>query len=348
MGDSMLKRIALAAAAATALLLGGAGLSVAQETVTLRIQHFLPPQATLPANFITAWAEKVTAESGGRIQFEIYPAMQLGGAAPNLYDQMVDGLVDIIWTLPGYTPGRFPMTEVFELPFITSIGETTSGALWNFYLAHLGDEYVDAHMIAIFTHGPGLIHSDQPIAALEDIAGLAIRGPTRTITWLLDELGAEPVGMPVPQVPENLARGVIDGAVVPWEVTPSIRLSELVENHTQFTGDESLYVATMIFAMNREVYDALPDDLKAIIDANSGLETSQWAGRVLDEGDPPGEQIAIDRGNNIITLDAAETARWKEVAQPVYDRWIEMMNGLGFDGAALVEEARALIAAQQN
>ena len=331
----------------TAALIVGASVSArAQETVTLRIQHFLPPQAWIPANFIEEWAAKVSDAANGRIQFEIYPAMQLGGAPGDLYDQMVDGLVDIVWVLPGYTPGRFPMTEVFELPFITSNGETTAGGMWAFYENNLADEYRDAHMIAFFSHGPGLLHSNAPIATLEDMDGLAVRGPTRTINWMLEELGAEAIGMPVPQVPENLARGVIEAVVIPWEVTPSLRLTELVDNHTDFTGDESLYVATMMFAMSRTAYDALPDDLKAVIDANSGLETSQWAGRVADEGDAPGRQIAVDAGNNIITLDATETARWKEAAQPVYDRWIEMMNELGLNGEALVDEARALVGTQ--
>ncbi len=341
----MLKRVLLGGLTA-AFVAGASASGIAQETVTLRIQHFLPPQAWIPANFVEAWAEKVTTESEGRIQFEIFPAMQLGGGPSDLYDQMVDGLIDIIWVLPGYTPGRFPMTEVFELPFITSNGETTAGAMWAFYENNLADEYDEVHMIAFFSHGPGVLHSRQPIETLEDINNMAVRGPTRTINWMLEELGAEAIGMPVPQVPENLARGVIDAAVIPWEVTPAVRLTELIGNHTEFTGDESLYVATMIFAMNGAVYDALPDDLKAVIAANSGVETSQWGGRVADGGDVPGRQIAVDAGNNIIILDAAETARWKAAAQPVYDRWIQMMNGLGFDGQALVDEARALVGAQ--
>lgn len=337
---------ALRTGLATVFIVGASATAMAQETVTLRIQHFLPPQAWIPANFIEAWAEKVTTESDGRIQFEIFPAMQLGGAPPDLYDQMVDGLVDIVWVLPGYTPGRFPMTEVFELPFITSNGETTAGAMWAFYESNLTDEYDDAHMIAFFSHGPGILHSKTPIAALEDMDGMAVRGPTRTVNWMLEELGAEAIGMPVPQVPENLSRGVVEAVVIPWEVTPSLRLTELVGNHTEFAGDESLYVATMMFAMSQTAYEAMPDDLRAVIDANSGLETSQWAGRIADEGDVPGRQIAVDAGNNVITLDDAEMARWKEAAQPVYDRWIEMMNDLGFDGQALVDEARALVGAQ--
>jgi len=340
----MLKRSLVAGLALAAVASVASGSAAAQdETVTLRIQHFLPAQAWVPANFIEPWAEKVTEESDGRIQFEIYPAMQLGGGPPDLYDQMVDGLVDIIWVLPGYTPGRFPQTEVFELPFITPNGETTAAALWGMYDTRLAEEYSDAHMIAIFSHGPGLVHSENPVQSLEDMAGLTVRGPTRTINWMLEELGAEAIGMPVPAVPENLSRGVIDSVVIPWEVTTALRLSELVDNHTEFTGDEALYVATMIFAMNKDVYENLPDDLKAVIDANSGLETSVWAGRVTDEGDVPGRQAAVDAGNNIYVLDAEETERWRETAQPVYDRWIEMMNEDGYDGQAIVDEARALV-----
>src|SRR3546814_177304 len=95
----------------------------AAQEVALRIPHFLPPQAPVPANFIAPWAEKVTRESGGRIAFEIYPSMQLGGKPPALYDQARDGVVDIIWTLTGYTPGRFPGTEAFELPFVPARAE---------------------------------------------------------------------------------------------------------------------------------------------------------------------------------------------------------------------------------
>ena len=326
-----------------ALAFSAAAPATAQETVSLTIEHFLPSQATLPANFITPWTEAVTEASDGRIQFEIYPAMQLGGSPASLYSTMVDGLVDIVWFLPGYTPGVFPKTEVFELPFIATNGEQTSEALWHYYEAELADEYPDVHMIAIFTHGPGVIHSETPIASIEDMDGLTLRGPTRVTSWMLEALGANAVGMPVPQIAENLSRGAIDGAVVPWEVTSSIRLSELVENHTEFSGDYSPYVATMIFAMSNDSYDALPDDLKAIIDDFSGLETSVWAGNVLDEGDAGGRAIAVERGNNIISLDETETTRWVDSAQTVYQRWIDEMAEQGIDGAVLIDTARALI-----
>ncbi len=163
------------------------------------------------------------------------------------------------------------------------------------------------------------------------------------INRLLDTLGATPVGMPVPAVPEALSRGVIDGTVIPWEITRPLHIADLVETHTNFTAKRRLYTAIFIFSMNKNSYDALAPDLQAVIDANSGLETSAWAGRVMEEGDALARQIAVDKGNTIIILDAAETARWQAAAQAVSDRWIAEMNERGLDGAALKAEAEALI-----
>ncbi len=337
-------RRAFTAFAAAALLAASHGPASAEAEVTLRIHQFLPAQAPIPANFIAPWAEKVTEESDGRIQFELYPAMQLGGAPPALYDQAREGVADIIWTVLGYTPERFSKMEVFDLPFIATTGEETSRAAWEYYEAHAQDEFEDVKVVAVHTHGPGLIHArGEGIRSLEDMEGMNLRGPTRMITRLIESLGATAVGMPVPQVPESLSRGVIDGAVIPWEVTRPLRVAELVDTHTGFSGDRSLYVTPFVFAMNKEAYDNLPDDLKAVIDANSGIETSAWAGRVMDEGDEPGRQAAEEEGNEVIILDEAETQRWREAAQGVIDGWIAEMEDAGHDAEALVESARELV-----
>jgi len=170
-----------------------------------------------------------------------------------------------------------------------------------------------------------------------------MRGPTRIINDLLSELGAEPVGMPLPAIPEALSKGVVQGTVIPWEVTTAIRLSELVGNHTEFSGDESLYTAAIVLVMNQASYDALPDDLRAILDAESGAKLSTFASQVMWDMDPGARQIAEDAGNSITVLDEAEVARWKEASLPVIDRWVAEMESNGIDGAALIEQAQALI-----
>jgi TRAP-type C4-dicarboxylate transport system substrate-binding protein len=330
--------------AAVGLLAAGLALPAQAADVTLKIHHFLPPQAPVPKNFIAPWAEKVEKESGGRIEVEIYPAMQLGGKPPALYDQAKDGVVDIVWTLAGYTPGRFPKAEVFEMPFLPASAEATSQAAWDYYEANLQDEFKDTHIIAVHTHGPGLLHvKGEGVHKLEDMTGLKMRGPTRMVNELLKSLGATPVGMPIPAVPEALSKGVIDGTVIPWEVTAPLKISELVKTHTGFSGDRGLYTSFFVFTMNKTTYDGLPADLKQVIDANSGRGTAQWVGKVMDAGDGPGLAIARKAGNEIITLDAAETARWQEASKGVIAGWINEMSGKGIDGAGLYQQAKTLV-----
>jgi TRAP-type C4-dicarboxylate transport system substrate-binding protein len=256
-----------------------------------------------------------------------------------------DGVVDITWTLPGYTPGRFPKSEVFELPFIASDGEKNSPAVWEFYQKHLQDEYKDVKVLAVHTNGPYLIHAKgNGVRKLEDMKGLKLRGTSRVINRMIEMLGATPVGMPVPQVPDSLSKGVIDGALVPWEVTTPLRISELVQTHTRFSGTRSLCVGFFVFIMNKAKYEGLPADLKKVIDDNSGLETSKWAGKVQNDGDIPGFEVAQKRKNTIVTLDEAEVARWRKSAEPVIDGWVTETKGKGFDGQLLVDDFRALIA----
>ncbi len=320
------------------------GPAVAQD-VTLKLHQMLPLQAQIPANFIVPWIEKVEQESGGRIQIDHFPAMQLGGKPPALFDQARDGVVDIIWTVAGYTPGRFPKLEVFELPFMPASAEATSKAAWEFYEKHLTDELKDVHVLAVHVHGPGLLHvKGDGVRSLEDMAGKKLRAPTRMINKLIDTLGASPIGMPVPAVPEALSRGLIDGAVIPWEITRPLHITDLVETHTDFSSDRGLYTAFFLFVMNKASYERLPDDLKRVIDANSGMDTSAWAGRVMGEGDAPAKQIAVEKGNNLVTLDEAETERWKQASRSVIDGWIAEMSDQGVDGAAFYREAQALIA----
>ncbi|MEO0542532.1 MAG: TRAP transporter substrate-binding protein [Pseudomonadota bacterium] len=319
--------------------------SIAQE-VTLRVHHFMSAKAPLHANFLLPWAQQVSDASDGRIKIEVFDSMSLGGGPADLYGQAADGAVDVILTLPGYTPGRFDELEVFELPFMMRDATATSGALYDLIDTRLQETELDeTRILAAWVHGPGIIHANAPINSLEDVAGKELRGPTRLVTDLLGELGATPVGMPLPAIPENLAKGVISGAVVPWEIVPSIRLQELVNNHTELSGDRALYTATFILAMNWDAYDALPEDLRAILDQETGKALSLEASRIVLAADEKGR--ALSAANSIVTLDAAETARWVEAAQPVYARFIERAADEGFDGQAAIDEANALISANE-
>lgn len=340
----MKRRSFLKTTAAGALLAGFGPSTAFAQDVSLRFHQFLAPVAPLPAHAFKPWGERLEAASGGRLKIQHFDAMTLGGRPPELLDQARDGVVDISMSVVGYTPGRFPRTEVFELPFMMKDPIATSLAFQQMIEDDFQDsEYADFKVLAGWVHGPGVIHSEDPIEKLEDMAGKTLRGPTRIINDLLSELGAEPVGMPLPAIPEALSKGVINGTVIPWEVTPSIRLAELVANHTEFGGEEALYTATIIMVMNKSAYEALPDDLRAILDAESGAAMAQAFSQVMVDYDAPGRQIAVDAGNNLITLDEAEVARWKAAAEPVIDRWVAEMDGKGIDGRALIDRAKALI-----
>ena len=311
--------------------------------VTLRFHQFLPPQAPIPSKAIDPWADKVEKDSGGRIKVQRFPAMQLGGRPPELFDQAKDGVVDIVWTVLGYTPGRFPKSEVFELPFTSGSAEVSSRAFQAFVEKHAMDEYKDVKLIAVHTHGPGLIHSRDPIRKLEDLKGMKVRGGSRVINIMLEQLGATPVGMPVPAVGEALSKGVISATTIPWEVVPALKVQQIVKNHTGFSGDKGLYTQTFVVAMNRASYDKLPADLKKVIDANSGIETAALFGRAMDTGDKGGLAVAQKAGNSIVTLDADETARWRRAAAGVRATWYKEVGGKGVDGPKLAAEAEALI-----
>ena len=346
----MIQRRTLIQSGAAFALGAPALVGFAQQSVTLKFHTFMAPTSNVYLNAHKAWMSKVENDSGGRIRFEGFPAMQLGGSPSQLFDQARDGVVDIVWTLAGLTPGRFPRTEVFELPFMTMDGIGASRAAWEYLETHASDEFKDVQPLAFHTHGPGVLHSkSKAINSASDLRGLKMRGPTRQATKLLAAAGASAVGMPLPQIPDALSKGVIDGAALPWEVIPSVKVHELVQHHSEFApGKPALYNTAFVMVMNKRKYTSLPPDIKKVIDDNSGIETAALFGRAMDEGDKMGREIAEKAKNNIVALDVAETQRWRRTAGAVETDWINEMKGKNIDGTKLLSEARALIAKYQR
>jgi len=327
-----------------AVLLSAVAFNASAQEHTLKMHQFLPAQANVPKLILDVWADNVEEASEGRIKIERFHAMALGGKPPELYDQVVDGVADIAWTVVGYTPGRFPSTEVFELPFMIDDARAASYAYWHMYEEGMNEQFSDVHMLGTWVHGPGLIHSADPVESPADLKGMKIRGGSRLVNKLLEATGATPVGMPVPAVSEALSKGVIDGTTIPWEVTSALKIPELVENHTEFEGT-ALYTLTFVFVMNKDAYAALPADLQAVVDNNSGLEFSIFAGGVMLDTDAPARAIAEEAGNNIITIDAdTAISDWKPVVDPIYANWIADVKEKGLDGDALIARAKQLIA----
>lgn len=316
----------------------------AQAQVTLKLHHFLPPVANGHAKMLLPWSKKIEAASGGRIAIQIYPSMQLGGTPPQLFDQARDGVADIVWTLPGSTPGRFPVSETFELPFICDRrGVVNARAAQEFANTHMKEETKDVKLLAYWAHDKGLIHSKKPVPNLDALKGQKLRFPTRLAGEGLKAVGVNAIGMPVPQVPESLAQGVIDGAVVPWEVVPSIKVQELVKYHVEIPGTPAFYAATFFLAMNKAKFEGLPADLQKIIDDNSHIEFSTMAGKMWDEAGAEVEKMVKARGNSVTSLSEEDRDRWMKACVPVQESWIKGMKEKGLDGQKLIDEAKALI-----
>jgi TRAP-type C4-dicarboxylate transport system substrate-binding protein len=333
-----IKQVLLAAA------LGLAAAASAQEVV-LKIHHFLPPQATIQAQVFNPWCEKIGKESGGRIKCQIYPAMQLGGTPPQLFDQARDGVADIVWTLPTYQAGRFVKSEVFELPFMAKNAETGSPALWDYVHKNSLDEFKGVKILALHVHDGSLLHfANKRVTGMDELKGLKVRAPTRIGTKFLTAIGAAPVQMPVPQVTEALSKGVIDGAMVPWEVAPALKLQEVTKYHLDSApGTPRMSNSIFVIAMNEAKYASLPPDLKKVIDENTGLEWSKQIGRVFDGTTAPGRKLAADAGGVFDTLSQAEYDRWVKANEAVNKEWVIEMNARSGNGDALLNDARALV-----
>jgi TRAP-type C4-dicarboxylate transport system substrate-binding protein len=318
--------------------------ATAQE-VTLKVHHFWAPTAMGPSTILAPWCDKIAMESNNRMKCQIYPAMQLGGAPPQLIDQVKDGVADIVWTLPGYTAGRFPMMEVFELPFMSTSAEATSQAAWDYYTQFGNKEFPGIKALAVHVHDNGYIHTvNKQIKVMADFKGLKMRAPTRQTNKMLGALGATPVAMPLPALGDALSKGVVDGYLLPWEVIPSIKAHEFTKFESETDPKtRALYTAVFILAMNQAKYDSLPPDLKKVIDANSGAALSKAIGAKWDASAPPARKVAADRGNTFYVIPGSELENWQKATANLPDDWVKDVAAKGQDGRMLLQSAKDLI-----
>jgi TRAP-type C4-dicarboxylate transport system substrate-binding protein len=332
-------RHALAVCAALATLP-----TLAQE-VTLKFHHIWNTTAMASVNVIAPWCDKIAKESNDRMKCQVFPAMSMGGTPAQLVDQVKDGVADLVITLPGYTPGRFPVMEVFELPFMTNSAEAGARAAWDFHNKYAPKEFGGTKLIAMWVHDEGYVHTrDKPIKVLADFNGLKMRAPTRQTNKLLAKLGASPVGMPLPSIPDAISKGTIDGFLLPWEVMPSLKLQDMVKYHSETDPSRpALYSSVFIFGMNQARYDSLPPDLKAVIDKNSGPELAQQAGRIWDNSQAAGRKAAQERGNVFYTIPASELDNWVKASAGLYDDYVADMDKRGLPGKQMVQDARDLL-----
>jgi TRAP-type transport system periplasmic protein len=315
--------------------------------VTLKVHHDLPADSAFHTQFLVPWTQKVEAESGGRLRFQLFPALEMSGAAPDLYDQVKEGVADIVWTGVGHTPERFPAVEVFELPLPAHSAQGSSRALWEY--VRLNDlsqtEFEGVRLLAVGRHDAPQLHMvSKRVRTAADLAGLKIATPVRSADSLLSALGAAPVATPPAEIAAALSTAKVDGVLLPWDALPALRLGDLVKYHAQLDARAPwLYSGVFVLAMNPATYKSLTDDLRKAIAANSGADTSAWLGRVFDAAAASARKAAADRGDPIDELPATELARWREPASVLVENWIKDLDGRGLQGRELVDSARTCL-----
>jgi TRAP-type C4-dicarboxylate transport system substrate-binding protein len=339
-----------AMALAAAMLGAGWGGSAAAQEFTFTLHHFLGPQAPAHTQMLVPWAERVAEASAGRVAIEVFPAMTLGGRPPELVTQARDGVVDLIWTVNGYTPGLFPRSEVMELPNVFE-GDARAAnlAMFDMFDAYLAEDYRGLEVMFLHTHGGQALHlRDRPVHRPGDLAGMSLRTPSRTGAWSIEALGATPVAMPVPELPVALQRGTVDGALIPFEIIPALQLQDQTAYQVEGSGGYRIGTAVFQVSMNQARWDALPADIQAAFRAASDRDWWGEVGAIWNGTEEGGLAVATGAGNSHVMWSEAETAAFRAALEPVVERWVAEATGSGIDGAALVARARALVAAHSG
>jgi TRAP-type transport system periplasmic protein len=340
----MKKRVIVALAGALVSGLSFGSTPAKSQEVTLRVHSFLPPVANPMKYWVTPWAEKVEKESNGRIKVQVFPSMQLGGKAEQLLAQVRDGVVDVAWALPGFTPGVMPKLEIFELPFLHRSTNATVRALQEYVPKHMKKEFEPYHVLLVHCHAGALFMTRDPINKVEDFQGMKLRSYSRTNAWILEALGAAPLQVALPELAPMLSKGTVTGSILPYEIAPSVKMQDLTEYFTTLAPPQPrLSTAIFTFLMNKQKYESLPPDLKKVIDNNSGANLVDLAIKTWDQIEVDGEKVMHSKPKNkFVSLSAEETAKFKTKVQPVFERFKKLLNDGGDDGAKLLAEVEAL------
>ncbi|MCZ0927500.1 TRAP transporter substrate-binding protein [Halomonas janggokensis] len=328
---TMLTRCLLAAAVA------GVTAASAQAETTLRMAHFWPGASGINEAIFEAWAETIEEASGGDLTVEMFPSGTL--AKPDaIYEAVANGIADIGATAQGYTAGRFPLSQIVELPGVATTATQGACVLQTLYDdGHLDSEYEDTRPLFMFTTGPGGIHTiDTDVQRPEDLEGLRIRRPTAVAGQMLDNMGAVPVGMPAPDIYTSMQRGVIDGLSFPWEGLKGFRINELVNYHTEVPFYTLIFVATM----NQRAYDSLTPEQQAVINNNAGMKWAENAGEVFDRLDVEGKQEAADAGHTIREIDdPLDHPDWQKPLKDGIESYLTELEERGLPGREVYDAA---------
>jgi TRAP-type C4-dicarboxylate transport system substrate-binding protein len=286
--------------------------------VSLDVHHALPADSAFHRKFLVPWTQKVEQESGGRIRFHLHPASTLGDATGDLYEQVREGGTDIAWTPVRPGGERFRGVAVIEFPFMVRSARGASRAVWEYVRVNdLAERDFDGvRLVAVHVSDGSQLHWGGKEPA--DLAGRRVAVATPDEGALLATMGAVPVEMPPARMADALGNGSAEGALLPWERASALGIDRVARTHAEFGPDNAGLTSTLFaFVMHPASYASLADDLKAVINANSGIETAAWLGRVMDEAAAGARRAAIARGDLTRVITPAERDRWRQAARAV-------------------------------
>ncbi|MFN4099743.1 MAG: TRAP transporter substrate-binding protein [Pararhodobacter sp.] len=325
--------------AGLAALLASVSAPVLAQEVVLRYSAWLPPTYFMHERGLYPYFEDIERVTEGRVRVEISSAPL--GPAPRNYQLVLDGVSDITWSLHGYTPGTFPLSEMVELPFHSTDAVADSVAYWRVYEEHFADAnmHPGVHTLSLHTHVPGQFFNNQrPISGPDDFSGLRIRSTNSSVSTSLERLGATPIGIPVPEMRQALERGIVDGVTLTDEALYNFQIADFVRYGLVTPG--GLYNASFFVVVNQDSWNRISEEDRAAIAEISGEALARrMAGVWQDEQDGATERVLADG----ITLDEAEgelLSYMQEALAGLDAEWLERANALGIDAEAALAAYR--------
>lgn len=321
-----------------ALALAAAALApAAAQAQELRLSTFVPPVHVIYREILIPWSQEVAKATNGEVKVTLYPSMQLGGKPPELFRQAKEGVVDLVFTLPGYTSPAFPRTQMIELPGLKPDGVAATNMMWDLLDPYLRPEYDGTHVIALWgAEDAGLISRDKAFRSVDDLKGKRMRAPSAAQARQLEVMGAVPVAMPITEVYQSLERGVVDGAMLPFSTIPDFRLGEVGRGYT--IAGPLFGRSSFLVAMNKKKYDGLSPAARAAIDRLSGRALSLKATEVYLKRSTEG--VAGVRGKaEVVELSAAEQKRIADLLKPIVADWIKESEAKGIPARDMLRRA---------
>ena len=337
-----MRRTALVIAIAMAFAFSVAPASAQKQT--LRMAYWAGPAHQMVQSQ-EAWIKTIEAASGGNLTVEVDKAPL---AKPEgQYDLIKNGIRDLVWAVPGYTPGRFDMLQVAELPFLCPNSTVCSPVLWKWYAKYglAAKEFPDTTLLATFTTGPFLVHTTKVARTLDEIRALKLRVAGASVP-IAKALGMSVAVLPATDAYESLQRGTVDGTLFPWEAVKSFRLAELLKFHLEIPG--GLLASSFVIVGNTRAINNLTPANKAALLKASGEAGSALYGKAWDAADNAGRDDAKQHGNVIETIAPAELDRWRPMLQFVTDDWLKKAQARGLDGKKALDDLKDMIKAASS